>query len=184
MDWEALCSTSCRLVPPPNSAPRRYRGARPAGSNRKREFSGLRSGSSPPSARSLQAFRSLKPRPVKGSSRTLLRDGVAILNADDPHVLAMATRTRARVVTYGLSSEAEIRGRDVRSSWPDRLALTVTHGQEQLHLQTQLVGEYWATSVLAAVACGIACGLGLEACAKAVARVRTGVRPVLGAFGP
>ena len=38
MDWEALCSTSCRLVPPPNSARRRYRGARPVGSNRKREL--------------------------------------------------------------------------------------------------------------------------------------------------
>ena len=65
---------------------------------------------------------------------------------------------------------------DVRSSWPDRLTLTVTHGQEQLHLGTQLVGEYWATSVLAAVACGIACGLGLETCAKAVA----GFEPVFG----
>jgi UDP-N-acetylmuramoyl-tripeptide--D-alanyl-D-alanine ligase len=50
------------------------------------------------------------------------------------------------------------------------------HGQEQLQLRTQLVGEYWATSVLAAVACGLACGLSLEACGKAVA----GFEPVFG----
>jgi UDP-N-acetylmuramoyl-tripeptide--D-alanyl-D-alanine ligase len=43
-------------------------------------------------------------------------------------------------------------------------------------LRRQLVGEYWATSVLAAVACGLACGLSLDACAKAVA----GFEPVFG----
>jgi UDP-N-acetylmuramoyl-tripeptide--D-alanyl-D-alanine ligase len=125
-----------------------------------------------------KTFRSLEATAKeKGQlAESLPRDGIAILNADDPHVRAMATRTRARVVTYGLSPEAEIRGTDVRSAWPDRLTLTVTHGQEQLHLRTRLVGEYWATSVLAAVACGIACGLDLRACANAVA----GFEPVFG----
>ena len=125
-----------------------------------------------------KTFRSLEATAIeKGRlAESLPEDGVAILNADDPHVLAMATRTRARVVTYGLSPEAEIRGADMRSAWPDRLTLTVMHGQEQLQLRTQLVGEYWATSVLAAVACGLACGLSLEACGKAVA----GFEPVFG----
>ncbi len=102
--------------------------------------------------------------------------GTAILNQDDPHVRAMATRTRARVLTYGLSPDAGIRATDVHSVWPDRLSLTVSYGKDQRRLQTQLVGEYWATSVLAAIACGIACGLDLEDCAKAVA----GFQPVFG----
>jgi UDP-N-acetylmuramoyl-tripeptide--D-alanyl-D-alanine ligase len=39
-----------------------------------------------------------------------------------------------------------------------------------------LVGEYWATSVLAAIACGLACGVDFEDCANAVA----GFQPVFG----
>ncbi len=104
--------------------------------------------------------------------------GTAILNADDPLVLAMAARTRARVVTYGLSPEADIRGGDIASRWPDRLSLNVSYGGETVGVATRLVGEHWATSVLAAVACGVACGLGLEACARAVARVE----PVYGRY--
>jgi UDP-N-acetylmuramoyl-tripeptide--D-alanyl-D-alanine ligase len=179
MDWEALYSTSGRC---------RHQILRTG-------VSGSSPGRIKPQARLLRpqigvvttvgsdhykTFRSLEATAKeKGRlAESLPCNGVAILNADDPHVLAMATRTRARVVTYGLSPEAEIRGTEVRSAWPDRLTLTVMHGQEQLQMRTQLVGEYWATSVLAAVACGLACGLSLEACGKSRC-----VRPVLGTFG-
>jgi UDP-N-acetylmuramoyl-tripeptide--D-alanyl-D-alanine ligase len=94
--------------------------------------------------------------------------GAAILNADDPHVCAMAQRTRARVITYGRSPDAEVRGTDISSDWPDRLALTVVHADQSMRIQTQLVGEHWTTSVLAAIACGIACGLDLPTCVKAI----------------
>jgi UDP-N-acetylmuramoyl-tripeptide--D-alanyl-D-alanine ligase len=94
--------------------------------------------------------------------------GAAILNADDPHVSAMAQRTRARVITYGRSPNADVRTVDISSDWPDRLALTVVHGDQSTRIQTQLVGEHWTASVLAAVACGIACGLDLATCVKAV----------------
>ncbi len=114
--------------------------------------------------RGLEATAQEKARLVE----SLPRHGTAILNADDPHVRAMAAKTRARVITYGLNPEADIRATDVRSSWPDRLSLTVLHGKERLHVQTKLAGEYWTTSILAAFACGITCGLDLEACAKAI----------------
>ena len=88
----------------------------------------------------------------------------------------MKTRTRARVVTYGLSPRADIRAEDVCSAWPAPLSLTVLHGQKKLHLQTRLVGEFWVTSVLAAIACGLSRGLDFEACADAIA----GFEPVFG----
>lgn len=106
----------------------------------------------------------------------LPRHGIAILNADDPHVIAMKHRTRASVITYGRSPDADVRATDVRSSWPDRLSLTVLHGQDRLHLQTRLVGEFWITSVLAAIACGLSRGIDLKTCANAVA----GFEPVFG----
>jgi UDP-N-acetylmuramoyl-tripeptide--D-alanyl-D-alanine ligase len=42
-------------------------------------------------------------------------DGVAVLNADDHRVAAMAERTRAKVVTFGRSAGAQVRADRVRS---------------------------------------------------------------------
>jgi UDP-N-acetylmuramoyl-tripeptide--D-alanyl-D-alanine ligase len=98
----------------------------------------------------------------------LPKRGIAILNADDPNVWRMRKRTRARVVSYGLSPKADVRATDISSNWPNRLSLTVIHRNKSQNIQTRLVGEFWATSVLAAVSCGIACGLDLRTCAKAI----------------
>jgi UDP-N-acetylmuramoyl-tripeptide--D-alanyl-D-alanine ligase len=84
----------------------------------------------------------------------------------------MRKRTRARVMSFGLSPNADVRASDISSSWPNRLSLTVTHRNKSQKIQTRLVGEFWATLVLAAVTCGIACGLDLRTCAKAIAHRR------------
>ncbi len=97
------------------------------------------------------------------------RDGTVILNADDPNVRDMRPRCRGRVVTYGLSPDADVRGMDVSSVWPDRLTLTVTHGDQSIHIATRLVGEIWVPTVLAAIACGLICGLDLKTCAETIA---------------
>jgi len=46
--------------------------------------------------------------------------------------------------------------------------MTVTCGRDTLPIQTKLVGEHWAGSVLAAIACGLVCGVDLKDCAKAI----------------
>ena len=97
--------------------------------------------------------------------------GIAVLNADDPRVLAMASRTVARVVTYGRSPQAEVRAASVSSNWPEPLKLVVTHGDESVVITTQFYGEHWATAVLASVACGLACGRDLSRCAAAIEKV-------------
>lgn len=97
--------------------------------------------------------------------------GTAILNADDALVLALASRTRARVITFGASTSADIRATEISSAWPEQLALTVTHRGEQVRVETRLVGEHWVTSVLAAISCGVACGVDLKVCANAAATV-------------
>ncbi len=101
---------------------------------------------------------------------SLPRSGIAILNADDPLVIAMAARTRARVLTFGRSPDADVRASEVSAVWPGRLRLKVMHEDKVADVDTVLVGEHWTTSVLAAIACGIACGLALQTCAAAVAR--------------
>ena len=96
-------------------------------------------------------------------------DGVAILNADDPHVRAMAGRTRARVITYGVAEDAEVRGSEIAAAWPDRLSLTLSYGGEARHVQTRLLGEHWATAVLAAAAAALAAGATLDDCVAGLA---------------
>jgi UDP-N-acetylmuramoyl-tripeptide--D-alanyl-D-alanine ligase len=44
------------------------------------------------------------------------RRGIAILNADDPNVLGFASRTSARVITFGKSSNADVRAAAVSST--------------------------------------------------------------------
>ncbi len=89
-------------------------------------------------------------------------DGVAVLNADDPHVYAMRERTQARVLTYGLSAAAMVRGENVSCGWPQPMALDVVYQETRLRLQTRLFGEHWAYSVLAALAAALAAGVTLE----------------------
>jgi UDP-N-acetylmuramoyl-tripeptide--D-alanyl-D-alanine ligase len=119
-----------------------------------------------------KAFRGLEETAKeKGKlAEAVPKHGTAILNADDPHVRGMAGRCRGRVVTYGLSPDADVRGTQVSSRWPDRLALTVSYGNRSVFISSQMVGDHWATSILAAVACGIVCGLDLETCAEAISR--------------
>ncbi len=103
--------------------------------------------------------------------KSLPIDGVAILNADDPRVLAMQSLFAGRTVTYGLANHALLRGDAVQSVWPNRLSLTATWQGESVHVKTQLCGAHWAPAVLAALATGVALGVPLTVGAQAVASV-------------
>ncbi|HSF96296.1 MAG TPA: Mur ligase family protein [Thermohalobaculum sp.] len=96
-------------------------------------------------------------------------DGIAILNADNPHVFAMASRTRARVVTFGLAEGADVRAVDVTFTWPDRLGFTVEVRGARRRVQTRLVGKHFAPSALAAIATALELGLSLDSCADRLA---------------
>jgi aminoacyl-tRNA hydrolase len=97
--------------------------------------------------------------------------GCAILNADDPLVAAMATVSPAPVLTFGVRETASVRAIDVQGCWPERLSFTVQHGGEAMRVRTRLCGLHWVSSVLAAIATGVACGIPLQEAAAAVERV-------------
>ena len=52
-------------------------------------------------------------------------DGVAVLNADDERVRRMASRTDARVVTYGFAPDADVRAEDVESAGADGMRFSL-----------------------------------------------------------
>jgi UDP-N-acetylmuramoyl-tripeptide--D-alanyl-D-alanine ligase len=98
---------------------------------------------------------------------SLPADGLAILNADDDLVIAMAANCRARVVTYGLHEPADFRGEIATVRWPQRLALRIHHDGQTVQAQTQLLGAHHAGNVLAAIA--TACSLGVPFAEAALA---------------
>ncbi len=102
--------------------------------------------------------------------------GLAVLNADDEHVAAMASACRARVVTYGLHSGADFRAELVADRWPDRLAMRIRHQGESVLAETRLLGGHQAHNVLAAIATASSLGISLEEAAGAMSRYE----PLLG----
>lgn len=124
------------------------------------------------SFRSLEATATEKVRLIEA----LPAEGVAILNTDDLRVVAMRKQTRARVITYGLSQDAMVRGEEISCAWPDRLSLTAVYGSDRVRLRTRLLGEHWSYAILAALATGIALQVPLEH----GARVLETVEPVDG----
>ena len=98
-------------------------------------------------------------------------DGVAVLNADDPRVAAMAGRTRGRVLFYGTAASADVRLVDVRLDTGGRPGFRLVHGDEDVAVQLQLVGAHQALNAAAAAATAVACGLRLEAAARSLAGV-------------
>ncbi len=116
------------------------------------------------------SFRSLEATAAeKGKLVEILPpDGAAVLNADDPNVYPMRTRTRARVFTYGQSAEATVRAENVRCDWPERLSFDVCYEGTPCHVQTRLLGTHWVYTVLAALSAALAAGVSLSRAAEAV----------------
>jgi alanine racemase len=98
-------------------------------------------------------------------------DGLAVLNRDDPRVRAMAARTVARVVTYGLDPVADVWGENVRVS-SEGTTLDVHAGDDVVSLGISLLGAHHAYTVLAAAAVGREYGLDWGAIARGLRSVR------------
>ena len=99
-------------------------------------------------------------------------DGVAVLNADDPLVAAMADRTTAEVVLVGESEAAQVRASEVTLDELGRpsFTLTVPFGTADVHLG--LVGRHHVGNALAVVAAARAAGMELPRIVEALTDAR------------
>ena len=89
--------------------------------------------------------------------------GVAVLNADDQHVRAMAARTAASVVTFGKAPGADVRVAEIELDEDSRLRCTLVVGGVSRALTVPLIGEHHASNIAAAVAVAISCGVPFDA---------------------
>jgi UDP-N-acetylmuramoyl-tripeptide--D-alanyl-D-alanine ligase len=89
----------------------------------------------------------------------LPEDGVAILNGDDPRVLAMAARCRGRVLTYGLGAGNDLQAERVQTYGIDGTSFWLRLEGEPLHVKVPLVGSHAVQLALAGIAVGHAMGM-------------------------
>jgi UDP-N-acetylmuramoyl-tripeptide--D-alanyl-D-alanine ligase len=83
--------------------------------------------------------------------RSLRRGGVAVLNADDPSVARMEAPRGVTVRRFGRILGSDCRVLETSAVFPGRLHMRVAMNGLELGIQTKLVGESWAPSVLAAL---------------------------------
>jgi UDP-N-acetylmuramoyl-tripeptide--D-alanyl-D-alanine ligase len=99
---------------------------------------------------------------------SLAPDGTAVLNADDPRVLAMAGRTSAEVVTTGRGEDAAVRATDVALDEQARARFTLTAAGASHPVALKVVGEHQVANALSAAAAALALGLSLGEVAEAL----------------
>ena len=86
-------------------------------------------------------------------------DGVAVLNADDERVRRMASRTAARVVTYGFAPDAAVRADDVESAGAEGMRFTLVADGSRRPVVIPTLGRFAVHNALAAAAVGLAAGI-------------------------
>ncbi|GAB2836484.1 UDP-N-acetylmuramoyl-tripeptide--D-alanyl-D-alanine ligase [Streptomyces daliensis] len=100
-------------------------------------------------------------------------DGVAVLNADDPLVRAMAPRTRARVVLFGEAADAAVRAENVRLTGSGQPAFTLHTPTGCGDVTMRLYGEHHVSNALAAAAVAHELGMPAGEIAEALSEAGT-----------
>jgi len=85
--------------------------------------------------------------------------GMAILNADDPRVRAMANETAARVFTFGLTPDADVWADQVTSSGLEGVDMRFHYRGETIPAHVPMLGGHSVHTALSAAAVGLVEGL-------------------------
>ncbi len=97
--------------------------------------------------------------------------GVAVLNADDARVAAMAQRSAARVVRFGLGPGADITARDVTYDDLARPSFRLVTPEGEVAVSLGVHGHHQVMNALGAAAAALATGVSLEAVARGLGHV-------------
>ncbi|MFF7180591.1 UDP-N-acetylmuramoyl-tripeptide--D-alanyl-D-alanine ligase [Streptomyces sp. NPDC008121] len=101
------------------------------------------------------------------------KGGIAVLNADDPLVRAMAERTRARVTLFGEDREADVRAENVRLTENGQPSFSLHTPTGCSDVTLRLYGEHHVSNALAAAAVAHELGMPVEEIATALSEAGT-----------
>jgi len=96
--------------------------------------------------------------------------GAAVLNADDPRVLAMRSRTNARVVTFGESTQADVRIDNLELGRHGEARFLASTPDGVVEVRLAIPGRHMASNAAAAIATGMVLGVPLEAMSDGLAQ--------------
>jgi UDP-N-acetylmuramoyl-tripeptide--D-alanyl-D-alanine ligase len=99
-------------------------------------------------------------------------DGLAVLNADDPLVAAMAARTKARVAYVGRSPDASVRAADVTVDDQARPAFRLVTPVGEADVTLRLHGDQHVGNALTAAAVALELGMDVPGIAAGLADAR------------
>ncbi|MEU5205670.1 UDP-N-acetylmuramoyl-tripeptide--D-alanyl-D-alanine ligase [Streptomyces pseudogriseolus] len=94
--------------------------------------------------------------------------GVAILNADDPYVRAMSSRTKAKVLLFGESGEADVSAENVRLTDSGHPSFRLHTPSGASDVTMRLYGEHHVSNALAAAAVAHELGMSADEIARAL----------------
>jgi UDP-N-acetylmuramoyl-tripeptide--D-alanyl-D-alanine ligase len=106
-------------------------------------------------------------------------DGLAVLNADDPRVLAMRRLARCPVVTYGEAADADLRLTGYAAAGAAGSRVHFCWQGEEGAASLPMVGRHIAHNALAAAAVGLRLGLAIPDVVAGLAAFDTGLRMVI-----
>lgn len=95
--------------------------------------------------------------------------GTAVLNADDPRVIAMRSLTDGPVLTFGHAEHADVRVTSLALDRLGRPSFTLRTGGASAPVALPFVGAHQALNASAAAAAGLAASVPLDAAATALA---------------
>lgn len=98
----------------------------------------------------------------------LAGDAVAVVNADDPLVLAQARKFAGRHIRFGLSPSTDLRARQIRST-PAGLRFRAEEGERSVEVTSSLHGRHNVYNLLAGLAAARALDVPLEEAASGLA---------------
>ncbi len=108
-----------------------------------------------------------------GQERKGNRPKAAILNSDDPQVMAMASRGGSPVVTFGVTQPADVRAADVESTITGTRFTLHLPGASPTRVHLAMPGRFNVYNALAAAAVGWQAGVGLEAIVRGLEECRS-----------
>lgn len=96
----------------------------------------------------------------------------AILNGDDPNVMWMAPRTDAKILTFGINENSDVRAKNVKIDPPDGMKFDVQFRNETFSLRISLLGRHMVYPVLAALAVALAEGLSIPESSEKLRQIK------------
>jgi UDP-N-acetylmuramoyl-tripeptide--D-alanyl-D-alanine ligase len=94
--------------------------------------------------------------------QALTAEGIAILNYDDVYVRSMGAKTKARILYYGLSQEADVRGSDIQGDTLRGLSFTLHYAGQMKRVHLHLPGVHGVMIALAAASVGCAARMNFD----------------------